>query len=1826
MSREAISLNLFACSFRVQQDQRRTLLRSPRLTMSSALAKDCLLQDRAEGAPTATVMGPEENMGFSAGSPQTALAPTASLPGKSFTTAAPQLQAGSLPEQSCCARLPPRQEAAASPTSDNANLREPSEVIPQGAGQRHGKCTTPSHGLPSAPLDLAEQLASEGSSDHVDALSPQAPGSRHGSSTKATAAEPCPAKRPASYPAAGHLVPRSIRADTDQEAVHDRPVDRSSREDTCLRTLQPLGETALLDRLNHPPSARASATASSCSSLASSPIAGRRGRRHLSVQQNSSGAWTTPLDIPSGPLPFPSHQTCPNAPLRRSRSLPSSVSSHHACFAQPDEESDDGSFGRVALEESTSLSTVPGPECKSGTPRPSYLEASNAEALSATPTSAFTELRPPLLRPPVTRSRGKSLLSPVQLQVLRRKLETKAVSIDDGGFGKGTLGYLGQKISNGGKIRVSGSNDDATRSNVSANASKTRCEQGKKQSSLTSGTPVLVLQPHDIEISMGRSSVSGRLILLIPQVHGQRFQFVSLVLHLRLKESITWTRQDLVSFEIEKEHWAQTIWEKKVMLPFQDRQVEEGERHGRNLYTGLSSAAAIAAAVTAASEAATTPFMLSPHTSTNRPSTYVANMESRTSPSTRPRSASDINRDLHAESLLPDTSVPPMDEWRWEWLIPVTKYGARPESFEGAMGMVWYELEAKCLFRWDKIDETGQVVSVGTTHSTVQAADSSQVLRPSNRGTSMGQVKSQLGPIKLLKGLGATTNTAKSIANVFGKLRAGNRDRAESRGKQTRHAVGDFVLGTQHDEYMRNSIKNAQQAATVTATALTGGVNDDQNGVGSTPLSPAQQHTNPNGMKSTGENTPTSPSEIPEPIPFLVRKVTKLYFSRPPQGPSSGAGYFPPPPPSMSLPTLPRTRRLKAIIPGAKIQVQIQVPSVIPIPGYAQTSLLVPSSKTGGLVSKSKRCDGGGDPGLLGTGTAFRDQYIGHHAGKDAKMTQAPCRLDPRYPDSFQVALTIRKVTAHDINKSDILRRRYENAEVAAKSAAKHTNGGHGEEIGLQGMPRRRFLSGTCTTSSQSNNASVPGLGTVPCERADGDANTTQNSEKYESAREGCRREIRVRKIKCEFWQKESCRIPTDDAPSRSIKFSLAPAFIYSEKEREKERVREMAAYKHDTVHRDPFDLTDGATSLLSQSPAIAISTARICNDGGISSSICSTSKCATATNCSHAPPPLKSTPLRLNAGERKGSLGSIFSTSLQRSVCSSPPARPTSAVLTPSYAYPSPAASHPFMLLIPVPLDSPKLRQTYDWPSPDVPSPVIPSAYDYAMPSSSISETGLGLGSELDSTSQSTTQDIGETASRGVGGHISPTLPNTSAKARIVVKHHLSFRLSIDVFEYEGELEQEDMDLEAIEEQQFRGAQSRQAMSVGSQNSGPAFNPDLGLRDSQGHCYALEETRGFEHLKGRTEGHHATATDSEFASSASPLPFELTGVDELDGNGAQQPSQSAPGLCSSYAGERDVDQDGERLLQKPSFFGLANALSFQRRGSQASLGTVGTNDSSSSGTTASASTLKAQTCNGVSGTSAGGRNSVLHPPADASSVNDGGAGGSGGLMAGAIGALKKKASFSGLAHALGATVASAAAHHPQPRQQPSQASSNHRRVVVRKLKDFVIRVPITVVIQVDEQGRAAEAYGTTRSCPSVRYEDIDLGHKDVTCASLRQSHAPDEEVPTPGTAVTTNPISTAISVTTEPSGGTEEPKSTIVLTGAEGFPLVSKVAAPKEASSILTRSDEIVSSSSTSHWHDGLWSEQENGQCGYGLELADEEFGEDFIVVDAEEVGGDEF
>lgn len=271
------------------------------------------------------------------------------------------------------------------------------------------------------------------------------------------------------------------------------------------------------------------------------------------------------------------------------------------------------------------------------------------------------------------------------------------------------------------------------------------------------------------------------------------------------------------------------------------------------------------------------------------------------------------------------------------------------------------------------------------------------------------------------------------------------------------------------------------------------------------------------------------------PLPFLIRKSLKLYFVRPPPRESSNKAFFLPPP-SMALPNLPDTRRLKAIIPGARIQVQIQIPNIIPIPGYAQTSQLVPCSKTGGLVPVKGAII---SPNLS-------DRYFGYSMkGKIADGTQ---RADPRYPDNFQVALTVRKVTQSDIKGNDILRRRYEYAGTHNQipstlvSSSTSTNISHTiSSSSVQGSVRRRTLSQPQSPSPSSLPHDSHSIMVESDDNITMDATVEQTAialgdlQKSEDGIEGpsasfhsniksWRKEVRVRKVKCEFWQKESCR------------------------------------------------------------------------------------------------------------------------------------------------------------------------------------------------------------------------------------------------------------------------------------------------------------------------------------------------------------------------------------------------------------------------------------------------------------------------------------------------------------------------------------------------------------------------------------------------------------------------------------------------------------------------------------------------------------------------------
>lgn len=209
---------------------------------------------------------------------------------------------------------------------------------------------------------------------------------------------------------------------------------------------------------------------------------------------------------------------------------------------------------------------------------------------------------------------------------------------------------------------------------------------------------MLSFQPHHTEISTDRPSVSGRLLLHIPKIPHKKFHFVSLTLHLRLKEAIGWTRQDLVTFELEKQGWSQTVWDKKIQLAFQDRQEEEGDE------------------------------------------VYVAVVR-------------EPSKHSNSESLGAGRIEVPADEWRWEWLLPVTDKEVRPESFEGSMGNVWYELEAKCLFRWDDVDQDGNTKASGALYATESSTLSMEPKSGHGHGHGLGRVQSGSNLLKGLEGI-----------------------------------------------------------------------------------------------------------------------------------------------------------------------------------------------------------------------------------------------------------------------------------------------------------------------------------------------------------------------------------------------------------------------------------------------------------------------------------------------------------------------------------------------------------------------------------------------------------------------------------------------------------------------------------------------------------------------------------------------------------------------------------------------------------------------------------------------------------------------------------------------------------------------------------------------------------------------------------------------------------------------------------------------------------------------------------------------------------------
>ncbi|KAF8931322.1 hypothetical protein BGZ58_007706 [Dissophora ornata] len=1225
-------------------------------------------------------------------------------------------------------------------------------------------------------------------------------------------------------------------------------------------------------------------------------------------------------------------------------------------------------------------------------------------------------------------------------------------------------------------------------------------------------TPRITFQPHSTEISTDRPSVSGRLVLHIPRLPGLKFHFVSLALHLRLKESISWTRQDLVSFEIEKHHWAQTVWDKKMMLPFQDKQVGEGgqDGFGHSDRKGLSSAGAVATAASV---------LANPDTSTVE-QTGLPEVVSNQHGSSKPKDPAECP----AASTGAARGV--IDEWRWEWLMPVTKKEARPESFEGCMGMVWYELEAKCLFRWDKVDKDGRVLINGDLKSTSSTQASMNGKSTNFSGLGGGMAKSQSGSNNLLKGLGVSTN--KSIAQVFDKLRRGNKN------KKTQFS-GDFKMATQHEEYIKNSLKKANEAALASAASQVSQTTDysvlsSLQSLGETgqALNNQRHPLETPSATTTGAVKESRQPASPEPIPFLMRKTLKLYFHHPPPKTSSNPAFFLPPP-SMSLPNLPSTRRLKAIIPGARIQVQIEVPSIIFIPGYAQTSRLVPCSKTGVLIPLKKS-----DSSLGNNGST-----IGSHVGnfgssgvsmnKKVRSSSKTHAVSPRptYLDNFQVALTVRKVTQNDINKSDILRRRYENVEVAANAVNNSVANGSGsgrlyEGATQQGSTRTRQLSHQ--SNSNISSAAVHATSATAVQGCGGDPNDAVSAALVPSSGLTCsaamgtrqksgrdktwRKEIRVRKVKCEFWQKESCRIPSDIQPSRSVKVSLGPVFSYSEKDQEKERLHNGSTQllqHRATASWDANGPTMATTEDSSSPPPLlkirttalaAASIRKKCSPSSpLSPALSERSDLGPNGNS-----PLK-IPSRLYAGksrsnrdiERKGSLGSIVTSPLFQA--SSAPQQhhqqqhPT-VIATPTHTLPN----KPFTVLIPVLLNSPKLRQTYAWPSFETQSQVHTHSAPKSLPKES---SDLSFGSELDCQSRGTTYEmVGSEEGISNGGssahtnnHAYNNQHHTSStpavKARIEVKHYLTFRLSIDVLEYEGELEQEDVDLEAIEEPQLQQASARQ-----HQEFLPVDGEDF-----------------------------IRPTKTSQTSSSAPI---LTPSQSHDGSKSMVSSPTSPkvgtgsepalSFLNSTAGLLDMDLTGPSALPPGAgSLGVVYNLS-KRRESRSSSGTVKSGQSEHGEDYAGTVGIGAMTA------------TAANAPPVTGNGNPGGGSSGGGLITGAIGAIKKKASGSALANI----------HYNHQQQQQQQRRNS--RVSVQKLKDFVIRVPITVVVQADEHGQVTGAFGRTSSRDASKVSgDSHIDTVEHHCQAYSGA------VPALGANVTSTATTTIGNIVTVSSSGRPE-------------------------------------------------------------------------------------
>ncbi|KAF9174879.1 hypothetical protein BGX21_005972 [Mortierella sp. AD011] len=1262
-------------------------------------------------------------------------------------------------------------------------------------------------------------------------------------------------------------------------------------------------------------------------------------------------------------------------------------------------------------------------------------EESSTEPLATTPsttttsstttsTTSFVRAQGPQIQLLRERPRRQSLLLPRQFEMIIRQNENSNSSPLGGGGGtNGKKGGLSGFLKDHAKRNKNKSTADPPQPipNVSDNSQKQKkvWPQKKQHRHSVRDMPVISFQPHSTDISTDRPSVSGRLVLHIPRLPGLKFHFVSLALHLRLKESISWARQDLVSFEIERRHWSQIVWDKRMMLPFRDRQVEEGGDAGYAAGIGrhLSPAAAVAAAASASASASGSDYMDSNASSVSLHGGVSA------------ASSSSMKHENHGDKFI----HVPMDEWRWEWLLPVSTNEVRPESFEGSMGFVWYELEAKCRFRWDKVDKDGQVIR----SDEVQSFNSQATLD----GTSTPP--RGLGSNKLLKGLGASTN--KSIAQVFGKLLPGNKSKKPQR-------AGDFKLNNAtHEEFIKNGRKKSNEnlAAAAAAQLQVTPINETGENLEAAADYPLDGAETEDRFALDLDSKPLPPLPHPpaDPVPFLIRKTLKLYFNKPPPRASSNPAFFLPSP-SMSLPNLPRTRRLKAIIPGAKIQVQIQVPSVITIPGYAHSSRLVPCSRTGGLIEVRR----GSNADIQAKDDDSGEKTVYSLVGKKNKNRPAtqPTQGQQRHQEdagqcanTFQAALTIRKVTKQDINSDDMLRRRYENAQLAADAI--NSSLAHQVASG-RASPRPGARKRLLSCSNQSTGGSEQG------------DSVNNDSHRYLDNRPW-RKEVHVRKVKCEFWQKEICRIPVGNVPSRSARIPLGPCFTYSEKEQDKERKSSIPRPQH---HQH----TDANNPVMSEDPLLML------------------------------PPPPRFGSI---GTARKDSTSSISSFTLQQY----------------SMVQPQTPSSQPFTLLIPVPLDSSSLRQTFAWPSSETPSPIAPPGCDRTTPkgmNGSFGLESLGAGSELDypeSTVNETGSSIGnevETTVRGLNGGVNNGSP---VKARIEVQHYLAFRLSLDVLEFEGEYERQDGD-------EFdMGMSGYEEYSIYN-NGDDSF---MGITPPSS-CSGLT---GISFTSSSTSFPSALSNQAS-STPSSPANGPRYGTGLSSGASTIEPALN---FLNSAAGLLDMDSTCDPgPIGYPASFAMKYDLS-KRRGSEASRGTYRSNQSAYGSGTGS---FNQQTLNYSS--DSGTTPHTLTP-------NGPGSGGSGGgLISGAIGALKKKASGSALG----------GGNH-------QQQTRNGRNVSVQRLKDFLIRVPVTVAIQTDERGQVTSAHGRINKSESTGGEEV-----NNKAFPSDGAHGTRRSVTTTETTTTTNIVT-----------GSSEPMYDF-MDGTDSFSSVNSMAASTGSDPVMKR------------------------------------------------------